>query len=123
MTTIWTRRGETAETDDFAAGHVDPITRADLASSLSAHHEEDLAALGTDEERAEAVDVMAAACGTQRLLRERDAAFASHRPAAPSPRRIAAEEACRAADAAGDADALRRAQAEWAEACEAEATP
>ena len=81
MTTIWTRRGETAETDDFAAGHVDPITRADLASSLSAHHEEDLAALGTDEERAEA------------------------------------------ADAAGDADALRRAQAEWAEACEAEARP
>lgn len=116
MTTIWTRRGETAETDDFAAGHVDPITRADLASSLSAHHEEDLAALGTDEERAEAVDVMAAAYGTQRLLRERDAAFASHRPAAPSPRRIAA-------DAAGDADALRRAQAEWAEACEAEARP
>lgn len=119
--TIWKRRGEEAETLDWHSEHVEtcrgPITRADLVSALSAHHEEDLAMLDSDEERADAVDTMVAAYETQRLLRERDAAFASHRPAAPSPRRIAAEKACR------DAEALRRAQAEWAEACEAEATP
>ncbi len=121
-TNIWTRRGEEAEGDDFAANNRTPIARADLTSALSAHHAEDLALLA-EEDRAEALDVMVAAYERAQMCRGRDEAYAaeSRQPArAPSPRRIAAGESCRAADAAGDADALRRAQGEWEEACEEE---
>lgn len=76
MTTlnIWTRRGEEAESEDWNSEHVEtcrgPITRADLVSALSAHHEEDLAPLDSDEERAAAVAAMADAYEAQRTRRE-----------------------------------------------------
>lgn len=55
------RIGAEDETSDFDAGHSAPITRDDLASALAGHYEADLAALSSDDERAEAVEVMVAA--------------------------------------------------------------
>lgn len=58
LTARFRRLGSEAECEDRLAGHVDPITDADLASALSAHHEGDLAALDSDDERREAVAAM-----------------------------------------------------------------
>ena len=54
-TTRFRRLGSEAEADDRASGHAGPITDADLASALAGHHADDLDALASDEERAEAV--------------------------------------------------------------------
>ena len=55
ITARFRRLGSEAECEDRLAGHVDPISDADLASALSAHHEGDLAELADDEERRAAV--------------------------------------------------------------------
>lgn len=54
ITARFRRLGSEAQAADRAAGHVGPITDADLASALAGHHADDLDALGV-EERAEAV--------------------------------------------------------------------
>jgi len=51
LTARFRRLGSEAEADDRAAGHGVPISDADLASALAAHHEGDLAELADDEER------------------------------------------------------------------------
>jgi hypothetical protein len=53
--TRFRRLGSEAEAADRAAGHVGPITDADLASALAGHHADDLDELASDEERAEAI--------------------------------------------------------------------
>ena len=50
LTARFRRLGSEAEADDRAAGHGDPISDADLASWLTAHHEGDLAELADDDE-------------------------------------------------------------------------